>query len=308
MTSGEVRRQQSLIAALWSPDAAALARAASGLPCQSQPVPVLRGLQAYRGNAQAHAARALKSAYPTVDALVGADDFAHLAAAHWLACPPQRGDLAQWGAGLGDWLEQHPQLSGWPYLGDCARLDWACHVAASAADARLDADSLALLSDTDPAHLRLVLRPGLAIVTSAWPVASIHAAHAHIEGSAERDRALDAARMAIHEQRAENALVSRNGSKVSVAAADAATARWTRELLAGRTLAAALDAVVCDGNLHGNDTVEPGEANDAGFDFGSWLAMAITSGWLHRVVDVVGGVDGGLCAHGEARQRNSVND
>ena len=93
-----------------------------------------------------------------------------------------------------------------------------------------------------------------------------------------------------------------------VAEADAATARWTRELLARRTLAAALDAVVCDGNLHGNDTVEPGEANDAGFDFGSWLAMAITSGWLHRVVDVVGGVDGGLCAHGEARQRNSVND
>lgn len=286
MTNSEALRQRSLIAALWSPDAKSLEIAASGLSCQSQPVPVERGLQAYRANAHAHAVRALQAAFPTVQALIGADDFAHLAVAHWLACPPHRGDLAQWGAGLGDFLERHPQLSDWPYLGDCARLDWACHLAASAADASLDAGSLSLLADGDPARLRLVLTPGVALVTSVWPVVAIRLAHAHPEGSAERDQALAAAGQALQAQQAENALVSRQGMSVSVVAVDTATARWTRELLAGRTLVGALDALATADGVHGIDTDESREPTDAGFDFGAWLATAITSGWLHQVVDL----------------------
>jgi hypothetical protein len=286
MTGAEALRQQALVAALWSTDAAALELAARGLPCQSHRVPALRGLKAYRANAQAHGARALQSAYPTVSALIGEDDFAHLAVEHWLACPALRGDLAQWGAGLGDWLEQHPQLSAWPYLGDCARLDWLCQVARSAADASLDADSLSLLADTDPARLRIVLQPSVAVVASVWPVVSIRAAHAHPLGSADRDRALAAARADVQDERAENALVARMGVEVSVVAVDATTARWTRELQAGRSLAAALDALAQGVCADLSDSSKPDRPHDAVFDFGGWLATAITSGWLHEVVDI----------------------
>jgi hypothetical protein len=308
MVAAEAQRQQSLIAALWSADSKALAIAARSLPCQNQAVAAERGLQAYRANAHAHAARALQAACPTVSALIGEQDFAHLAVEHWLACPPRRGDLAQWGASLGDWLDQHPQLADWPYLGDCARLDWACHVAASAADAHFDAGSLSLLADTDPAHLRLVLKPGVAVVVSAWPIVSIREAHAHPEGSAERDLALAQARDALHDGRAENALVARAAFDVSVTAIDAATARWTNELNPGCSLAEALDAIALDSTEESRDASQPRMPQDRGFDFGAWLAMAITTGWLHQVIGLDTGGDASTDAVPEASPVGSSND
>lgn len=250
----EAQRQRALLAAF-----------AGGVPVglREQGERAARGLSAYRANAGAIAERALAAAFPTVQAMVGADDFGQLAREHWRARPPSRGDLGEWGGEFADWLQAHPQMAAWPYLADCARLDHALHRCERAADAALDGASLARLESSDPATVRLELMPGVALVRSAWPIASIHAAH-QLDGEAA-ERAFADVRAAIDGARAENALVARDGWRARVHGLGDADARWTQSLLAGHDLDRAL-----------------GEAG-AGFDFGAWLQAALRHAWLKGV-------------------------
>jgi hypothetical protein len=251
----EAERQRALMTQLLAArgDPAALATRESG-------VRALRGLQAYRANADASAARALGSAFPTVHAMVGDEDFEQLAREFWRAAPPERGDLGEWGAELPAWLAAHPQLGRWPYLGDCARLDWALHRCERAADDSFDAASMARLGDTEPDDLRLELAAHVALVESRWPVAMILDAHRRGD-----DAAFEAVRHALAQPAGESVFVARRGWRAEAVAVDALTAAWTRALLSGASLGAALAAA--------------GES----FDFAAWLAQAIPSGWVKGI-------------------------
>lgn len=251
----EADRQQRLIAALFSKQADAAA-----LPIRESGARALRGLQAYRATARASAERALAAAFPTVRQLIGDEDFAQLADEFRLADPPLRGDLGEWGTALPAWLEGRADLQAWPYLGDCARLDWAVHMCERAEDPVLDATSMARLGDTDPSRLVLRLAAGVSIVESRWPIGLIFEAHRSGD-----DAAFDAVRLAIAESRGQTLLVSREAWRAVPRVIDAATGRWTRELLAGVDLAAAL--------------AHAGEH----FDFASWLASALQSAWLKGI-------------------------
>lgn len=268
--AAEAERQRAVLAALWSADAAV---AAVDLPCREGPVSVARGLGAYRANAGANAARALEAAYPTVQALVGADDFRRLAREHWLQAPPACGDLAEWGGALGDTLDAHPALADWPYLGDCARLDWAVHRCERAADATLDAASIARLGDADPQRLHLELRPGVAVLRSRWPVVMLHEAHRHPDPASM----LAAVREALANGVGESALVSRSGAgsgwRAQVHRTDALTVAWTTRLLAGDALTEALGAV---------GDAAPGQ-DGAPFELAAWLTSALCEGWLKGI-------------------------
>ena len=252
----EAERQRALLAAILAPraDAAALALRETGERAA-------RGLSAYRANAEALAVRALAAACGSLRAMLGEEDFVHLAAEFWRAHPPRHGDLGEWGGDVGDWLDAHPALAAWPYLADCARLDLAVHRNERAADADFDADSLGLLASADPAGLSLVLMPGTALVSSRWPIVTIHRAH-----RSGLDADFAAAREAIEHERGEHALVCRNGWRAEVVELDATAARWMRSLLDGKSLAAALESAA------------------AGFDFAAWLAQAIQGRWLNRVL------------------------
>lgn len=252
----EARRQQALLAALAAPGSAPTP---PGL--REPPARAARGLAAYRANAHALAERALAAACPTLQAMLGAEDFAQLAREFWHAHPPQRGDIGEWGGALPDWIEAHPSLHEWPWLADCARLDLALHRAERAADATLDADSLALLQSADPAALRLELRPGVAVLAARWPVATIHDAHR----PDAPPQAFEAVREAIAEQRAETVLVARSGWRATLQRIDAPTAAWTLHLLEGVALEQAL-----------------GQAGES-FDFAGWLVRALQQGWLKGV-------------------------
>jgi hypothetical protein len=251
----EAARQPRLIAALFSKRADA-----SALPVRESGACALRGLQAYRATARASAERALAAAFPTVHQLLGDEDFAHLASEFRLADPPLRGDLGEWGGALPAWLEGHAELHEWPYLGDCARLDWAVHLCERAEDPVLDAASMARLGDTDPSRLVLRLAPGVSIIESRWPIGLIFDAHRSSD-----DAAFDAVRLAIAESRGQTLLVSREAWRAVPQVIDAATARWTRQLLAGDDLATAL--------------AHAGEH----FDFAGWLTTALRSAWLKGV-------------------------
>jgi len=154
-------RQAALVAALSSDTVEVqglrgLAPAGAGLR---------RGLLAYRVNAQALACRALAAAYAPLQAWLGAQSFEGLAWAFWRASPPQRGDLAQWGAGLADFLAAQPEMEVLPC--QLARLCWAAHQVQAARDAELDAASLALLAQHEPQALGLRLRPGVCLVQAS---------------------------------------------------------------------------------------------------------------------------------------------
>jgi Putative DNA-binding domain len=219
-----------------------------------------RGIEAYRANTEAIAERALTASFETVRAMVGEASFARLARDLWRERPPVRGDLAEWGGAFPAWLGAHAWTDAWPYLGDCARLDWAVHCNERAADAGFDGATLALLASSDPALVRLHLMPGTALLQSAWPIASIHAAH-RLQGD-EAERAFAALREAIAAGRDERVMVVRSGWRAVLHRVDRPTACWLECLLEGASLEAAL------------------ERAGPGFDFSAWLATALRESWL----------------------------
>jgi hypothetical protein len=245
----ELRRQQALLAVL----------AAQRADAKAPP-----GVQAYRANAHASAERALRVACPTLHALLGGDDFAHLAREFWHAHPPQRGDLGEWSDALPGWIAAHSGLAEWPYLADCARLDLALHHCERAADATLNAASLALLASSEPSRLQLRLMPGVQALASSWPVASIHAAHAGGD-----EQLFDAARRLVDAGQGEAVVVARDGWRGAVHRIDAPGLAFMQALARGVDLADSIDAA--------------GE----GFDFAAWLADAVRCHWL-KEVDLVG--------------------
>jgi hypothetical protein len=263
----EARRQQALLAALWRPAGAAVPG-----DLHETGERAARGLSAYRANAGALAERALGAVFTTVQAMLGDDDFRHLAREFWRARPPQRGDMGEWGGDFPEWLQAHAALSAWPWLADCARLDLAAHRCERAADAELDAASFDLLQSVDPALLTIALMPGTAVLDSPWPLATIHRAHsAHSKAEPDPEAAQAAfaeVRAALQARRGEPVVVVRAGWRAQVHAVDAPTLRWTRLLLDGAPLGTAL------------------EQAGAGFDFATWLAWALREGAVKEVLRI----------------------
>jgi hypothetical protein len=251
----EALRQQGLLAAIWAGGQAAGLREAGERARQ--------GIAAYRGNADAVAERALAATFPTLQQMLGAEDFAHLAAGYRRADPPKRGDLGEWGGGLPGWIEAQADLAEWPWLADTARLELAIHHAERAADAEFDAGSLEILAQHDPGRLRLVPMPGLALVRSVWPIVTIHAAHRAPD--AQRAEAFSSVREAIAQRRGEAAVIHRDGWRAAVQGVADADAAFVAAMLEDASLAHAL--------------VQAGE----GFDFGAFLALAIGKRWLKGV-------------------------
>ncbi len=261
----EAQRQQLLLRTLWreAPDATLAGWLRDAAPRQA------RGLSAYRANGEALAARALAAAYPTVAELIGEEAFAAVAARHWRERPPTCGDMALYGAHLAEAIAADERLASEPYLADCARLDWAVHRVEAAADTHSPPEGLQRLASDDPAALAMVLRPGLVLLSSPWPIATIWQAHR----SQGEDR-FAPVREAFAQQRGEQVLVWREGWRPRVACLAPAEARFTQALLEAVSLAAALDTA--------------GE----GFDFEAWLMQALQHGWLAAVLPCLPGLAG----------------
>jgi hypothetical protein len=254
----EQQRQQLLLRTLWR-------RAEDeALDAWLRPLkpglPPPHGLAAYRANAGVTIERALAASFPTVCALVGEESFAALARAYWHAHPPLRGDLAYAGEQLPEFIAASDSLADVPYLADVAQLDAALEAAERAADAQWQAETLALLGSHDPAQLVIELRPGTGVLSSPYPIVTIHDAH-HAVG----DDPFAAAREALAAGRGEHALVWRAGLRAQALAVDEADGQWTRALLLGCSLAQALEQALPT------------------FDFQRWLVAALRHGWLARI-------------------------
>lgn len=258
MSVALAREQEALLAALWAPAQDAALRALSGVA-----VPVRAGAQAhlgravmaYRAHGRALAPRALTAAFPVLAQLLDQENFGALARAFWLAQPPALGDIAQWGAGLAEFVRDTPQLADEPYLADVARVEWALYRLAFAADATPDLASFTLLTTQDPATLTLVLSPGTLCITSPWPVVSI--INAHLSGAPPL---AEAARL-VRERTGETALLWRDGLRPRV-----------RQAAPGEA------AVVAA--LQGGASLLDGLAQASALDFNAWLLPAVQSALL----------------------------
>lgn len=219
-----------------------------------------RGLQVYQANAEVLALRSLQASYPVVHQLVGEEAFTLLARDLWQQAPPTRGDVAQWGGGLAALIRSIPQLAEEAYLPDVARIEWALHQAATAADASADLASLTLLTQHDPDALTLQLAPGTAVLHSPQPAASVVTAHLYASPS------FDTVGQKLRAQTPESALVWRQGLRPMVAACPQEDALFVQSLLQGGSLLAALEA--------------SSSAADSDFDFNIWLPQAAQNGLL----------------------------
>jgi hypothetical protein len=195
-----------------------------------------RGLNAYQSNGHVLAERSLKAAYPVVCQLLGEDSFSALAQVLWHAHPPMRGDLAQWGDCLSDFIAGSAQLADEPYLADVARAEWALHTSATQPDLELDYESLNLLVSDDPAHVGVVLAPGCRVFQSRWPVASILTAH--LDG----EPALESVGEWLRQGVSQGVVVWRHGMLPKVRVAMEGEVDFLERLMAGDSLSDALNS------------------------------------------------------------------
>lgn len=223
-----------------------------------------RGLQVYQANGAMLAERTLASTYPVIAQLMGEASFEPLARHFWQQHPPQRGDMGQWGLQLPEFLATAPQLADEPFLADVARIEWALHRSASAHDSALDAASFALLSSADETRpVGLAISPGVYLLASNYPVASI--INAHLSGQPTLG---EAAAMLSLEQ-GEYALVWRQGYKPKVRSISAAEHCLINALANGVAVDAALDEA---------SHIEPA------IDFNTWLGQAVQTGLVTGAV------------------------
>jgi hypothetical protein len=196
-----------------------------------------RRLDVYRNNTRQFFRGALALTYPVLLRRVGEEPFRQLAHAYREAHPSTRGDLHWVGAEFPAWLERRLAGTGYTWLADLARLEWACEEAAAAEC--LPALELAALqrvaADAGDA-LGFEFQPSLRIVASGYPIWSVWQAN---QGEAE-PVPVDL------EAGGECCAVAGTGDGIAVHRLDAADHALFAALLQGATLGAVVDAVGAD--------------------------------------------------------------
>jgi hypothetical protein len=244
--------QAAFAAALTARDSAtADVRVLQGAPARSR-----RRLGFYRGNVQTSAYKALRSAYPVCERLVGESFFEGLAYAYAAAHPSTSGDLNAYGETLCAFIRGFAPAASLPYLADVAMLEWRVHRAHYAADRPpLDLRELSRLAPERFGELRAVLHPACSLVVTASPAASIWLAH---QPGSDGRFAVDI------EAGAERALVHRPAWRVEIAVLAAAPYAFLVACESGATLTVA---------------VQEAQAHDAAFALDAHLA-----GWVRERV------------------------
>jgi len=209
------------------------------------------GIGIYTNNLLETRRKTLAASYPVVLSLVGEPCFRTLARDYGQDHPSTSGNLAGFGAHFPALLDRFYDGGRFAYLGDVARLEWACEAAIVAADAPpLDLGSLAGIPEERLGELRLHLHPSCRLVASRYPILTIWLANT--EG---RDDAID---LGVAEQ----VLVSRGGQGLALYPISVSDAAFVDALLGGHDLATACDRA---------------ESAAAGFDPAAaltWLARA----------------------------------
>ena len=144
-----------------------------------------RRVRVYRNNARAMFEGALERTYPVLRRQVGDEQFAALARSYRAEHPSRSGDLHWVGEQFASWLAPRVAAGDRAWLGDLARLEWACEEAMVAA--RLQPLAPAELGRVAPetlSEVSLALQPFVRTVSSPFPVWSAWRA-GQVDGAGE---------------------------------------------------------------------------------------------------------------------------
>lgn len=128
-------------------------------------------LRIYRNSSTLIHTSTLQTAYPAVQALVGAEFFEHAASLYRSAHPSTSGNLQSFGAYFPDFLESLTHDSSAPYLGDIARLEWLRQCTILAGEALALEPVVATQRITElSGPLSIGLHPSVHCFASGYPV------------------------------------------------------------------------------------------------------------------------------------------
>ncbi|SON57607.1 hypothetical protein HDIA_4066 [Hartmannibacter diazotrophicus] len=213
-----------------------------------------RRFAVYRNNVVASLCEALGDLFPATQRIVGQEFFRMTARAYLAAEAPSDPRLNVWGGSFPLFLETFAPVAGLPYLADVARHDRAYVECYHAADALpLAPQALSAVAPDDLGRVRLTLHPAARIVRSR------HAAHTIWQFSRRTDPEGDL----VVPEGGEDTLFVRPDMTVTSATLPPGGAAFLLAIDAGETLEAAADT---------------GLADSAGFDLGTVLAVALSTG------------------------------
>jgi hypothetical protein len=156
-----------------SPDGAAPLILAAGMSAGSR-------LRIYQNNVRTNFVEALRSTYPVIWRLVGAEYFRRAVGEFQRRHPSQSGDLNHAGGLFPDHLRALHPSGDYGYLADVARLEWLIQDALLAEDhGPLDLQRLARVDTAGYDILRFTLHPTLRLFQSEFPALRIWEANAH---------------------------------------------------------------------------------------------------------------------------------
>lgn len=218
-----------------------------------------QGLNIYRRNLMANASRSLSISFTTIFELLDWDVSALLVTDFLKTSPPTQGDWAQWGENFPSFIASTELGNQYPYLADCALLDWKIHQALHGYDQVLEQASLQRLADTEPENMTCQFNSNVALINSDYPIADIFDAH-HDADDHQRDKAMHRAQQRLAEEPNQQCyLVYRQAFQPMVKVLLRSQAIFIEHLLAEQSLASALDSVSADNE----------------FSFEQWLIQAI---------------------------------
>lgn len=200
-----------------------------------------KGIEVYRRNLLASAARALEISFPTISQLLGRESMQALAALYYDDYPLTAADWGEWGEHLAIWLSQQEILHDIPYLADVAKLDWLCHSIERSEAPENTATSIAMLDVADSNILQLKPTNHLAVMVSRFPLWEIWQAH-HAE---QESRAgwLDLANQPLPKCAQQYLLISRELWRASPSVIPQEQYLFFHTLFQGNTLASAITPI-----------------------------------------------------------------
>ncbi|MEO0497806.1 MAG: DNA-binding domain-containing protein [Pseudomonadota bacterium] len=213
----------------------------------------------YRNNVTVSLMEALKSAFPSILALLGDETFSRLARAFVARHPPTSPMMQRYGDVFPTFLSELPALSELPFMPDVARVELCWLVAYHAADdAPLMPDDISVLSPEELMEQRFIPTSATSVIASDHSIYDLF--NARFDWPTGQTDFNDA----------QAVLVSRQGFSVRVARLGIGHCAFFTSLIGGETLAQAIGTAM---------------AEDDSFDAGAAIGQMLESHAFRTLTD-----------------------